>query len=54
MILLPVFADSAKSLEKEFVVNRSRLEALGYDVVPVPTKAGKLMGGIHCLVNVLE
>jgi len=53
-ILLPVFNDSSKSPEREFVVNRSRLEALGYDVVPVPTKAGKLMGGIHCLMNVLE
>ncbi len=53
-ILMPVFSEQT-DFDKELVRrNTASFEALGYKVISVPTKADKLKGGIHCLINVLE
>lgn len=54
-LLMPVFPATQTQFERELVKrNIAAFESIGYEVVPVPTKAYKLNGGIHCLVNVLE
>jgi hypothetical protein len=51
-LLMPVFPATG---DKRVVLrNTERFQALGYQVVLVPTSAYRLTGGIHCLVNVLE
>ncbi len=52
-VLMPVFPELTEfeiELEKK---NIASFEALGYRVVTVPTKTDEIMGGIHCLTNVL-
>lgn len=53
-ILMPVFSEHT-DFDRELVRrNTASFEALDYEVISVPTKADKLRGGIHCLINVLE
>ncbi len=55
VLLMPVFPSNQTTFEKELVKkNTATFESLGYKVVQVSTKADKLNGGIHCLINVLE
>ncbi len=55
MVLMPVFAEDMSKADQKIVrKNTKTLESLGYKVVCVPTRAGELTGGIHCLVNVLR
>ncbi len=51
-LLMPVFpeTDDGQIVRR----NAAKFQQLGYCVVPVPTTAYRLTGGIHCLVNVLE
>lgn len=54
-ILMPVFPAGQNDFDLKLVADNTRtFQEIGYRVVPVPTKANKLKGGIHCLVNVLE
>lgn len=53
--LMPVFSTSMEGGNGEvYERNVRRLEAIGYKVVPVPTKANERHGGLHCLVNVIS
>ena len=53
-LLMPVFSKGKNQLDKELISkNTAAFESLGYKVVHVPTKADKINGGIHCLLNVL-
>jgi hypothetical protein len=53
--LMPFFESSLEGMGREiFEINKAAIEALGYRVVPVPTKANERHGGIHCLVNVIR
>lgn len=55
VILMPVFPIGQTEFEERLVErNRLEFESLGYEIVPVPSRAGELRGGIHCLVNVLD
>ncbi len=53
-LLMPVFEAIIRSDTEVLAENIKRIQTLDYEVVPVPTRAGRLKGGIHCLVNVLE
>lgn len=53
--IMPVYPSNQTEFEKELISkNIFSLEKLGYRVVPVPSKANELYGGIHCLSNVLN
>lgn len=55
ILLMPKFISDGESLEKLVAENNKKtFESIGYTVVPIPTKAYNLKGGIHCLVNVIE
>jgi len=55
VILMPTFRKAQTDLDREIIArNTKTFESLGYRVVPVPTLADTIRGGIHCLVNVLE
>ncbi|NQV23840.1 MAG: hypothetical protein HQ518_05670 [Rhodopirellula sp.] len=55
VMLFPVFpSDPDVPQDQALMRNIARLEATGYRVVKVPTRAYELTGGIHCLVNVLQ
>ena len=54
-LLMPVFTSEQTELDKKLIQrNTAMFNALGYQVIEVPTKADQLRGGIHCLLNVLE
>ena len=53
-LLMPVFEQRHMDDPKIIKTNTERLESLGYTVIHVPTKAGSLKGGVHCLVNMIE
>ena len=54
-ILMPVFPSNQTHFERGLVKkNTTTFESLGYKVVHIPTKADKINGGIHCLINVIE
>ncbi len=54
-VLMPVFPSGQTDTDRQLVRRNSQaLRSLGYKVIPVPTRANELNGGIHCLVNVLE
>jgi agmatine/peptidylarginine deiminase len=53
--LMPVFSELKSSFEYNLEkANLTTIELLGYQVIPIPSKANQLNGGIHCLVNVIE
>ncbi len=53
--IMPVYPSNQTEFEKELVRNNIlTFEKLGYQVVPAPSKANELYGGIHCLSNVLN
>ena len=53
-LFMPIFPEQS-DFDKEVVrKNTAAFETLGYSVITVPTEAGRIKGGIHCLVNVLE
>jgi len=53
-IFMPVFPKRGNNDADIVRVNSERFRSLGYNVIHIPTEAGKLKGGIHCLVNVIE
>ena len=53
-VMMPVFRSAQDDQDKLLIArNSAKLESLGYEVVPIPTDADRLRGGIHCLVNVI-
>ena len=55
MLLMPV--SNQKPTPEEMALigkNISAFEAVGYDVVTVPSESTEFNGGIHCLINVIE
>ena len=55
VIMMPTFLRAQTDLDREIIArNTKTFMSLGYCVVPVPTLADTLRGGIHCLINVLE
>jgi len=53
-ILMPVFEARIKSNTEILAENIKKLTSLGYQVIPVMIKENNLMGGLHCMVNVLD
>lgn len=55
IILMPVFPSRQNEFDRKLIADNSRtLQEIGYKIIPVPTRANEINGGIHCLVNVLE
>ena len=53
-LFMPVFSRQTDFGKEILRRNTASFEAAGYKVINVPTKADKIKGGIHCLLNVLE
>lgn len=52
--LIPLFRGSKTGINSDiYQENINTLKALGYKVIPVPTKANDHHGGIHCMMNVV-
>lgn len=54
-LMMPVFPTTETRVERALVrKNREAFESIGYKVIEVPSRAERLNGGLHCLINVLE
>ncbi len=54
VLLMPIFSSDQTEFDRRLIRrNRKTFESVGYRVIYIPTNAGKLNGGIHCLINVI-
>ncbi|MHB9028514.1 MAG: agmatine deiminase family protein [Candidatus Latescibacterota bacterium] len=54
-ILMPIFDDKTDSDSANSArLNSKRFESAGFMVIPVLSRTGTLIGGIHCLINVVD